>query len=37
MQAVTSAAQLVRDADDAYAMESAGVEAMRLAAAHAGR
>ena len=37
LQAVTSAAQLVQDADDAYAMESAGVEAMRLAAAHAGR
>lgn len=35
LHAVTSAAQLVADADDAYAMEAAGMRAMSLAAAHA--
>jgi hypothetical protein len=37
LHAVTSAAQLIDDADEAYAMEAAGLRAMDLAAAHATR
>jgi hypothetical protein len=37
LQAVTSAAQLVENADEAYAMEATGLRAMALAAAHARR
>lgn len=35
LHAVTSAAQLVADPDEAYAMEASGLNAMALAAAHA--
>lgn len=37
MHAVTSAAQLVADADESHAMEATGPRAMSLAAAHASR
>jgi hypothetical protein len=37
LHAVTSAAQLITNADAAYEMEAQGLRAMSLAAAHAGR
>jgi hypothetical protein len=37
LHAVTSAAQLVENADEAYAMEATGLRAMAVAAAHARR